>query len=832
MKIPLEWLREMLVAGPQGEPAALPDADAVAQLLTMGGLEVEEVLPPAAFTRVVTARVLSVERHPNADRLSVCQVDAGGAGVRTIVCGAPNVAAGLHVACALPGAVLPGELAIKSSTVRGVRSDGMLCSARELGLSEDGSGLLVLDEQAAPGADLAAYLGLDGATLEIKTTPNRGDCLSVTGVARELAALGGFQRVARRRAEVDVNAELRLPVRIDAPDLCGRFSGRVVRGLDARAPTPPWMRRRLERAGQRAISALVDISNYVMLETGQPSHVFDLAKVRGGLQVRWARPAETIVLLNEQQVTLDGDVGVVADDAGPEAIAGIMGGLATSVTLETTDVYLEAAFWWPEAIQGRPRRLNFTTEAAHRFERGVDFAGTVQSLDRLSELIIQICGGPQTRVGPIDDIVVRLPERAPVALRPARLRRVLGVDLDAAEIQACFERLGLPFVHDGQQFVVTPPSYRFDLQREEDLIEEVARVHGYERIPAEAPRAPASMRARREERRGPHDLRLEMARAGYQELMNFSFVPDAWESDFGADPAATIRVLNPIAAQHAVMRGNLVAGLVHNLRYNLNRQAGRVRTFEIGRVFRRDPAQAEGPVSVAGVAQPRRLAALAFGLAEDEQWGLPKRPVDFFDVKGDLERLFRPLEPHFSPPPASTAPGDLSAALHPGRRALVRLDGRQVGWIGELHPRLVGEFELPTAPVLFEVEVEPLLDVGMPKIEAVPRFPAVVHDIAVWVDGEVRAGEVLDDLRHLAETRPELGAIRSVRLFDVFRPAGEAGGTASGGSPSGLLNKEKSLAFRIVLQDTQRSLAQSDADAARAAIVEHLQQRWRARLRQ
>jgi phenylalanyl-tRNA synthetase beta chain len=825
MKVALEWLRELVPLD--------ADASAVSNLLTMGGLEVEDEAPAATFTQVVVARVLAVERHPNADRLNVCQVDAGEAAPRTIVCGAPNVAAGLLVPCALPGAVLPGDFAITVSTVRGVRSEGMLCSAKELGLAEDSQGLLLLEAGPAPGADLRAALGLDAPVFEIKMTPNRGDCLSMLGVARELAALSGTPLRAPRIEPVAADSDERLPVRIAAPDLCGRFSGRVLRGLDARAATPGWMKRRLEHAGQRSVSALVDISNYVMLELGQPSHVFDLAKVRGGLEVRWGRAGESITLLSEQVVAVDAAVGVVADDAGVESIAGIMGGLSTSVTLATTDVYLEAAFWWPEAIQGRSRRYNFATEAGHRFERGVDFANTVTAIERLTRLIVDICGTPRTRIGPVDDTIAALPAREPVELRLAQLQRVLGVALDAAQVQDCFDRLGLASSQAQGRFRVTPPSYRFDLQREVDLIEEVARIYGYDNIPAEAPRAPARMRVRPEGMRGAHDLRRALAGAGYQELVNFSFVAEAWETEFGADPASLIRVLNPIASQYSVMRSNLLGGLAANLRYNLNRQASRVRTFELGSVFARDARQAAGPTALAGIAQPLHLAGLAFGTAEEEQWGLPTRPVDFFDVKGDLEALLRPLQARFERP---AAPVGLGLALHPGRSAAVFLDGRVIGWIGELHPRLCKLFELPGAPLLFEVEVAPLLAIGLPVLEDIPRFPALIRDIAVWLDVGVAAGEVLDDLRALAGREPGLSAVRSVRLFDVFRPAATAErdgvSDSSAKGASGLLNKEKSLAFRIVLQDTLRSLAETDADAARAAIVAHLMQRWGARVRQ
>jgi len=795
----------------------------------MGGLEVEEDVRDAeaatAFQGVVVARVLSADRHPAADRLKVCRVDAGEGRERTIVCGAPNVAAGQLVPCALPGARLPGGVEIGIATMRGVRSEGMLCSARELGLPETAPGLLVLEGDPAPGSDVRAALGLDIEAIEIKATPNRGDCLSVLGIAREVAALAPCPLLVSEPAAVAPGSAERLAVQVRAPELCGRFSGRVVRGLDPSRPTPGWMRRRLEASGQRSISALVDISNYVMLERGQPSHVFDLARVQGPLEVRWARPGETLELLNGQTVELAADMGVVADARGPLAIAGIMGGQASAVGEATTDVYVEAAFWWPESIQGRARRLNFTTDAGHRFERGVDPGGTIPAIERLTALLLEVCGTDATRVGPVDDQVLRLPERAAVPLRIARARRILGIEVSAAEAAGVFGRLGFSFREPAPgEFLVTAPGYRFDIAIEEDLVEEIARVVGYERIPARPPLGRLAMSARPEGRRDGHDLRRELAGAGYQELVNFSFVPPEWEHQFGSDPARRIALLNPIAAQYAVMRTSLLAGLVANLRYNLNRQAGRVRTFELARVFARDPAVADGDFAVAGVSQPLRLAALAFGAWSPEQWGVPPRPADFFDIKGDLESLAAPIPLAFRAEP--------HPALHPGRSARVLLaNGEAAGWVGELHPALCQEFELPSAPVLFEVDVEPLLACGLPRMTAIPRFPALVRDIAVWVDGGLAAGEVLADLRSLPQKVPELSIVREIGLFDVFPAREREFDPTSASTASDLKYKEKSLAFRMVLQDTHRSLAEADADAARTRIVEHLAGRWGARSR-
>jgi phenylalanyl-tRNA synthetase beta chain len=816
MQFPESWLRAY------ADPAL--DSDALSDALTMAGLEVDESVPVAPpFSRVVVADVLSVARHPDADKLTVCRVDAGTGTELEIVCGAPNVSAGIRVPCALVGAQLPGGFAIKEARMRGVVSRGMLCSARELGLSEDHEGLLILPADAPVGCDLRQYLLLDERKITIKLTPNRGDCLSVLGVARELAAITGVPLRAPSFAPVTATIDDRLAVHVRAADLCGRFSGRVIRGLDAKAPTPPWMKQRLERSGQRSISALVDISNYVMLELGRPSHVFDLAKVQGQLQVRWGRADESVELLNGQTVTVDDWVGVIADDRGVEALAGVMGGEATAVTLETTDVYVEAAFWWPEAIQGRARRFNFSTDAAHRFERGVDYSTTVEHIEYITRLLLDICGTPATRVGPVDDQVVALPERHPVTLRTERCRKVLGVAVTDDEIADVLRRLGLTFELQPGRVVVTPPPYRFDLVIEEDLIEEVARLWGFERIPAQPPKAPIVMRSRPEARRTQHGLRQHLVAAGYQELVNYSFVEAQWEEGFGGADAP-IRVLNPIASQFGVMRTSLIGGLVAALKYNLNRKAGRVRIFELGRVFLRDGATAEGPLSVRGIRQPARLAALAYGAADDEQWGTASREADFFDIKGDLEGLLAGSTLRFE---AGNHP-----ALHPGRGARVMLAGEPVGWIGELHPRWRQKYELPRSPVLFEIDAEPLLPVSLPGATPVPRFPEVQRDIALWFDESVPLQGIYDVVGELAQADPRLACLRQFRLFDLYRPPVSASSRIEEPGDNVMLIKEKSLAFRLLLQDTERTLAEAQAEAAVAAIVDGLSTRLNARLRQ
>jgi phenylalanyl-tRNA synthetase beta chain len=816
VRIPEQWLRQF--CDPPIDTASLADR------LTMGGLEVEAVEPvAAAFSGVVVASVLEVAPHPNADRLTLCRVDVGAREPVQIVCGAPNVVAGMRAACALPGAVLPGEVTIGAATVRGVPSVGMLCSARELGLSDDHAGLLVLPSDAPVGGSVRQVLNLDEQCLSIKLTPNRGDCLSVLGIAREVAALTASPLRRPVFAPVAPSSDERLAVRIEAPDLCGRFSGRLVRGLDARAPTPPWMRARLERSGLRSVSALVDISNYVMLELGRPTHVFDLRPLRGGLVVRWARAGEQLVLLNGRPVELDPQIGVIADQQGVQSLAGIMGGESTAVTLDTTDIYLEAAFWWPEAIQGRTRRLNLTTDAAHRFERGVDFASTVEHIEAITRMILDICGTGRTRVGPVDDQITDLPQRAPVRMRSDRCRKVLGMPVGDEQMAEAFSRLDFTFSRAEDGFLVEPPSYRFDLQIEEDLIEEVARVVGYERIPALPPMAAARMLCAPEALRGPHELRGRMVEAGYQELINYSFVDPSWEADF-ALPGVPISVLNPIATQHAVMRSTLFGSLVSILKHNLNNQATRVRIFELGRVFRLEPGQPEGALQVAGVAQPTVLAALAYGSADDEQWGVVSREVDFFDVKGDLERLLSPLQARFA---AASHP-----ALHPGRCARIEIGGQTAGWIGQLHPRLGQKYALPGRPVLFEVRVDALQEVPLPRAMPVADVPAVTRDIAIWVSEQLPASRVFEEIARLSARDNRLAVLREVKLFDVFRPSPGQAVEDSKAPANVLLNKEKSLAFRVVLQDTRRSLSDSDADAACGAIVEHLTTALGARVRQ
>ncbi|WP_114652816.1 phenylalanine--tRNA ligase subunit beta [Polynucleobacter necessarius] len=818
MQFSESWLRQYV------NPSL--DSNALGHAMTMAGLEVEEqhsVAPP--FTKIVVAQILSAEQHPDADRLRVCKVDAGTGQELQIVCGAPNARAGIKIPCALVGAELPPAEAggkpfmIKVGKLRGVESQGMLCSGRELGLGDDHEGILELPLDAPVGEDIRKYLSLDDQIFVIKLTPNKADCLSLMGMAREVSAITGAALCAPKWTPVDVAIQDKLKVTIEDTDLCGRFAGRVIRGVNPKAETPDWIIQRLCNAGQRSISPLVDLSNYVMLEMGQPTHVFDIDKLTGDISVRWAKSGETLELLNGQTVTLQGpdsagkmqDAGVVADKNGPVALAGIMGGNHCAVTDDTKNIYVEAAYWQPSAIQGRARRFNFSTDAAHRFERGVDPQNTANCLEYLTVLIVEVCGG---QVGPIDDQVLAIPERKPVKMRLARAEKVIGIPLTQEVVSDVFKRLGFEFKQEGDVFVVTPPSYRFDIEIEEDLIEEVARMYDFENIPDVPPVSSLKMSAKAEAKRGVHLLRQRLALQGYQEAVNFGFIDVESEKRLAAATEKNlIAVLNPIASQYGVMRSNLWGGLLGNLKSNLNRGASRVRLFETGRVFKRDASAQEEDGKVAGFHQPQQVGGLAYGSFVPEQWASADRTVDFFDVKGDLERVLDPL--HF------TTEAAVHPALHPGRSAQIQLvtpTGKQnIGWIGELHPGLQQAYELAQAPVLFEMNLEAIRNLSIPQPEELSKFPAVQRDLAVVVKQAVSSQALLD-----AMNAKKQNFVKAIELFDEFKP--KAGS-------SSMADDEKSLAFRVTLLNPQETLQDAQIEAVMTSLLAALEKNCAARLR-
>lgn len=789
------WLRTYV--NPAISSEELQDA------LTMHGLEVDEARKAAPdFTGVVIAEVVECRDHENSDHLHVCQVNAGTGELIQIVCGAPNVRAGVRVPCAMVGAELPGGFKIKKAKLRGVPSNGMLCSARELGVSEDHDGLWLLPEDAPIGEDIRKYAHLDDVVVDLNVTPNRGDALSLTGIAREVHAVTGAELKLPEIHEAAVTTDAAHAVKIEASDLCARYTSRVITGLNAKAKTPEWMAERLERCGQRPISALVDISNYVLLELGRPTHFFDLDKLSGTVTARWAKEGEKIELLNGKTVDLTPYYGVIADDNGSQAIAGIMGGSADSVSDDTVNLFIESAFFRPAAIQGRARKLNFSSDSSFRFERGVDYGTTREHLEYITALVLSICGTDATRVGPVSDIESDLPERRVVKFRAARCRKLVGVDIPTDFMEEAFKRLGFEYTRDGDLFTVTSPTYRFDIEIEEDLVEEVARLWGYDKLPENPPLERAVMLPSREDRRTQHDLRLKLAGRGYQELVNFSFVEEKWEKDFGGE-AAPIRLLNPIASQLSVMRTQLIGGLVDILRYNLNRKEDRVRVFELGRVFFQDPTIEPSDTSVKGVRQPEHLAGLAYGTADAPQWGIKSRRVDFFDVKGDLERLAFPLTLVFVP--------EVFPSLHPGRSAGVYLDGKRIGLIGELHPRLQQAYDLPLCPVVFEIDVEPLLSVPVPEHKPVSKFQKSLRDISLAVPASVTSKQIFDAVRAARRTDVRLACLTDFRLFDVYHPENQ---------PSA----DKSMAFRLVLESFgEEAVTEAQIEGATEAVIAGLE---------
>lgn len=804
MQFPESWLRAFC-----NPPLTTQQ---IADVLTMGGLEVEDLRPVAPpFTKIVVGEIREAVQHPNADRLRVCQVDVGQGALLNIVCGAPNARVGIRVPTALVGAELPpGEdgkpFPIKLGKLRGVESQGMLCSARELQLSDDHGGLLELDADAPVGKNVREVLNLDDHVFTLKLTPNLAHALSVYGVARELSALTGAPLIEPKFEPVPPKHGDRLPVKIGAPDLCGRFSGRIIRNVNTRAKTPQWMVERLAGCGQRSVTALVDISNYVMFEFGRPSHIFDYDKIHGGLDVRWGRKGEQLKLLNGNTIEVDETVGVIADDRQVESLAGIMGGDATAVSNDTRNVYVEAAFWWPEAVQGRSRRYNFSTDAGHRFERGVDPSTTVEHIEHITRLVLEICGG---EAGPMDDQLARPVVRQPVRLRVARAAKVIGMPVSEQQALDALTRLRLPAKADNGVITVTPPPYRFDLTIEEDLIEEVVRVIGYQNLPTTPPLAPISAKLPPENRRSRFAVRRLLAALGYQETINFSFVEEHWEKELAGNPNP-IRLLNPIASQMSVMRSSLLGSLLHVLKHNLDRKAERVRVFELGRVFVRDDEVQTTDTTVHGVRQPMKVAGLAYGSPDGLQWARKAAHGDFYDMKGDVQALLSPLQAQFAPAE--------HPAMHPGRCASIRVEGREVGVLGELHPRWRQQWELPHTPLLFELDLDAVTARKVPVFEPVPRFQPAERDIAVIVDEKVTHDQLLAAIRS-ADTG---GLLRDAMLFDVYKPQQAS---------AGLALHEKSLAVRLTLASPDATLVDEQIETAVRAVVERVTTQLGARLR-
>lgn len=790
MKFPEHWLREWVDHGLA--------ADELAERLTMAGHEVDDVTTDgAALGDVLVAEILEVARHPDADKLSVCRVAAGAAEYR-VVCGAPNAAAGMKSALALPGTKLPDGNELRRAKIRGVESDGMLCSLAELGLGEEADGIVKLPDDAPAGESLAAWLQLPDVVYDVDLTPNRGDCFSVLGIAREVAALTDTALKPSDVPPVPPVIDDVYPLRLDDPQACPRFAGRVIRGIDPAVRSPLWLTERLRRSGIRAIHPVVDVTNYVMLELGQPMHAYDLARLSGTIRPRFAKAGEAVTLLDERSVKVDTDTVVISDDSGAIGLGGIMGGLDTAVTHATTDVYFEAAWWPREIMVGRARRYALHTDASLRFERGVDPAGQVRAIERATALLVGIAGG---RPGPVDDAVhaERLPRRNAIELRRSRLLEVLGVEPPREEVGNILERLGLEIGETESGWSVQPPSFRFDLEIEEDLIEEVARIYGYDRIPEATAAGVLPLRPLTERRVETGRLADTLVARDYREAITYSFV-DA-ETDRLFTGAATSLVLsNPLSGDMAVMRSSLWPGLLRAAAANVAHQQERVRLFEIGVTFH---GTLEEPVEVP------RLAGVALGTASAEQWASDAREVDFFDVKGDVQGLLD-----------LTGEGEVfdfvetgHPVLQPGQSAAIVRDSVQVGSAGKLHPSVARELDITQAVYVFELNLASAFAARVPVAQPVSRFPAIRRDIAVVVDEGARASDLM---RVAAQAAPDI--IRRVVVFDIYQGPGiEAG--------------RKSVALGLILQETSRTLTDHDADSAMAAAVAGLQREFAAVLR-
>ena len=793
MKFSETWLREHV------EIAA--SRDELVARLTLIGLEVEDVtVIGGALEGVVVAQILECARHPEADRLQVCQVDAGLAQPLQIVCGAPNARPGLKAPLAMIGATLPDGMAINAAKLRGLDSNGMLCSAKELGIDPDASGLLELPTDARIGAALASVLGLPDASIEIKLTPNRADCFSVRGIAFDVAAACGAQVRPHPIAAVAPVAASQREITLDAGADCPRYCGRVIEGIDAHAATPWWMRERLKRSGLRPISLLVDVTAYVMLELGQPMHAYDADKLRGPISVRPAHDGEKLALLDEREVVLDSGFLVIADAKQSVGLAGIMGGLDSRVTDTTRNVFLEAAHFAPAAIAGRARRLGMHTDASQRFERGVDPELPRQALEYATRLILDVAGG---QPGPVSEasLPAHLPVMPTVTLRRKRLARVLGMHVGDAEVERILRALGMHVEGYSHGWTVTPPSRRFDIAIEEDLIEEIARIHGYERIPTAMPSGEIRAFTVTESRVSETEIRAQLAARDYLEAINYAFVNAAVLAQWQLD-TNSVALANPLSNELGVMRTALLPGLVEALRRNRARQQDRVRLFELGRVFK---LQADG----APLETPR-VAAVACGRADAEQWGEPARAIDFHDLKADLESVAALAG--IDPAALRCVPADVPW-LHPGRSATVWRDAAQLGWLGHLHPALLKALDLDTEVVGFELDLEPLAARAIPQAVELSRFPLVRRDLALVVP-ESTPWAALE-----ASIKTALGPlVRELRLFDVYRGTGLEPGT-------------KSLAMGLILQEVSRTLTDHDADRAVTVAVAALQRDCGARLR-
>ncbi len=792
MRFSEAWLREWV--NPSVSTGELTEQ------LTMAGLEVESVQPAApAFSGVVVGLALSKEQHPDADKLSVCQVDVGGDEQLQIVCGAKNVAAGMKLPVAMVGARLPGDFKISKAKLRGVQSMGMICSASELGLADSSEGIMPLPQDAPVGLDFRDYLVLDDACIDVDLTPDRGDCLSVAGIARDVGVLYRSLLTPPEIESVPATIDDRMEVILESPEACPRYCCRVIKGIDQQAQTPQWMTEKLRRSGVRPISPVVDVTNYVMLELGQPMHGFDLARLDGEIHVRSARAGEQLTLLDGSEVETQAGTLLIADTAKPLAIAGIMGGESSAVTDKTTDILLESAFFTPTAIIGKARRYGLHTDSSHRFERGVDSRLQMLALERASALLMAITGG---QFGPATEAISEqhIPAIRSIHLRRAQVPRILGVEISDQEIQDILQRLGMTLAPVADGWEVAPPSSRFDMAIEADLLEDIGRIYGYDNIPENLTAAHASLTSRPETTFNLDRAKDLLVDIGYQEVITYSFIsPDV--ADLISPGFAHIELANPISSDMSVMRSSLWPGLLNALQYNLARQQDRLRLFESGLRFVRNDA---------GIQQQPMLAGLVNGLVYPEQWAETARKVDFYDLKGDVEKILAlaGVSLDFS----FTQIED--PALHPGQAAAIVLGNNEVGRLGLLHPAVQAKLGLPDNIILFELQLEGLACTGnLPAFHPISRFPVIRRDLALLMDRDLSFAEVEACARQVA---PEI--VQDIRVFDVY--TGE-----------NIDSNRKSLALSLILQDYSNTLTDQEVEDVSQIILGALQSKLSARLR-
>jgi phenylalanyl-tRNA synthetase beta chain len=791
MKIAESWLREWV------NPDL--DTEALGHQLTMLGHEVDGIeYEGTGIADIVIAKVAEVSKHPDADKLSLCKVDDGSGKLVDVVCGAPNVVKGMKTPFAKPGVTLPNGMQLRKAKIRGVVSNGMLCSAVELGLGDESDGIMSLPQDAEVGSPLVDLLELPDAIIDLDLTPNRGDCFSVLGIARDVSALTGADLKDASVAAVVATIEASHPVELVEPAGCPRFAGRVIRGIDTGARSPVWMTERLRRAGLRAISPVVDITNFVMLELGQPLHAYDFGLLQGTIKPRLAKSGEKLTLLDEKEVELTDDTLIITDDSGPIGIAGIMGGLSTAVTDKTTDVFFEAAFWPQDFMAGRARTYGMHTDASMRFERGVDPAGQGRAIERATQLLLEIAGGD---AGPLIDEIAsdHLPARAVIRLRKDRLTRLLGLEVDAAEVAQILTRLTMKVESAEDGWLVTPPSHRFDIAIEADLIEEVARIHGYDSIPETTSFSQAQLKTVTESKVDMELAAATLIARDYQEVVTYSFIDAAANTAFAGSESELV-LSNPISSEMSVMRASLWPGLVAAAAANNARQQDRVRLYEASKTFHG---------ALGAHTEVVRIAGLASGPVRPEQWGSTSEAVDFFDVKSDIEALLSLAggvdECHFV---VAEHP-----ALQPGQTAEIIRNNEVIGVIGKLHPKLAKNYDLKRAVFLFELDAAKSLASTAPLAASISKFPAIRRDIAVIVDDKISADELVNAV---AATSPQL--IQGVRIFDIYTGSGiEAG--------------RKSVAIGLILQETSRTLTDDDADEVMAAAVKKLEDQFAAVLR-